>query len=131
MMNDDYYPTACDDVVWKNWLKIMGKKNESDSLDDIILMLNDKLDKQLNGDVVNDTIVRHIKKSVEKIKDNPSLIGNIENSEMPQESKVWFLIMFALFSSPIKEEDMTDEFKLCLDRYAKEHGLDGNIKGES
>lgn len=131
MMNDDYYPTACDDVVWENWLKIMGKKNESDSLDDIILRLNDKLDKQLNGDVVNDTIVRHIKKSVEKIKDNPSLIGNIENSEMPQESKVWFLIMFALFSSPIKEEDMTDEFKQGLDRYVKEHCLDGNIKGES
>lgn len=23
MKIEDYYPTACDDVVWQNWLKII------------------------------------------------------------------------------------------------------------
>lgn len=99
-------------------------KNASDGLKETMMRLNDKLDKQLNGDVVNDTFVKHIKKTVEKVVENRGILEDMVKAGVPSEASEWMLFLFAVMQAgPIPEEMKTEDFKRGMDEFVKEHDL--------
>lgn len=99
-------------------------KNTSDGLKEAMMRLNDKLDKQLNGDVVNDTFVKHIKKTVEKVVENRGMLADMVKAGVPSEAGEWLLFLFAVMSAgPIPNEMKTEDFKKGMNEFVKEHGL--------
>lgn len=109
----------------------MGKKEHvdaSEKLKEAMMRLNDKLDKQLNGDVVNDTMVKHIKKCVEKVVENHDMLDDMVKAGVPEDASEWMLFLFAVMSAgPIPEEMKTQDFKKGLDEFIKEHVLKSEI----
>lgn len=98
--------------------------NAADGLKDAMMRLKDKLDMQLNGDVVNDTIVNHIKKAVEKVVENHSMLDDMIKAGVPQETSEWMLFLFAVMQAgPLPEEAKTEGFKKGMDEFVKEHDL--------
>ena len=98
--------------------------NSSDELREVMAKLNDKLDKQLNGDVVNDTFVNHVKKAVEKIVENRGMIDDMVKAGVPSEASEWMLFLFAVMQAgPLPEECKTLDFKKGMDEFVKEHDL--------
>ena len=105
----------------------MGKEdvNASDSLKEAMMRLNEKLCSQLNGEVVNDTFVRHVKKTVEKIVENHEMMDNLVKLGLPQDASDWMLYVFAVMQSgSLTEEEMTDEFRQGMVRFIEEHDLE-------
>lgn len=101
-----------------------GKANASDGLREAMMRLSDKLDKQLNGDVVNDTIVNHIKKAVENVVENHGMLDDMVKAGVPQEASEWMLFLFAVMQAgPLPEEYKTEDFKKGMDEFVKEHDL--------
>lgn len=105
----------------------MEKENAkaSDGLREAMMRLSDKLDKQLNGNVVNDTFVNHIKKAVENVVANHGMLDDIVKAGVPQEASEWMLFLFAVMQAgPLPEEMKTEDFKKGMDEFVKEHGLE-------
>lgn len=106
--------------------------NASDGLREAMIMLNDKLDKQLNGDVVNDTIVNHIKKAVENVVSNHGMLDDMVKAGVPQEASEWMLFLFVVMQAgPFPEEAKTEEFKKGMAEFVKEHDLVRKLKRKS
>ena len=98
--------------------------NSSDELREVMARLNDKLDKQLNGDVVNDTFVNHVKKAVENMVENRGMIDDMVKAGVPSEASEWMLFLFAVMQAgPLPEECKTLDFKKGMDEFVKEHDL--------
>lgn len=98
--------------------------NASDGLKEAMMRLKDKLDMQLNGDVVNDTIVNHIKNAVENVVENHGMLDDMVKACVPQEASEWMLFLFAVMQAgPLPEEMKTDDFKKGMDEFVKKHDL--------
>lgn len=96
----------------------------SEKLKEAMMGLSEKLDRQLNGDVVNDTFVKHIKKCVEKVVENHSMLDNMIKAGVPEDASEWMLFLFAVMSAgPIPEEMKTEEYKKGMDEFVREHDL--------
>lgn len=106
----------------------MDKKQNidaSEKLKEAMMMLNDKLDKQMNGEVVNDTMVKHIKKCVEKVVENHDMLVDMVKAGIPEDASEWMLFLFAVMSAgPIPEEMKTEDFKKGMDEFVKKPGID-------
>ena len=100
------------------------KANASDGLREAMMRLSDKLDEQLNGDVVNDTFVNHIKKAVENVVANHGMLDDMVKAGVPPEASEWMLFLFAVMQAgPLPEECKSDDFKKGMDEFVKEHDL--------
>lgn len=106
----------------------MDKKENVDASEKIkeaMERLNKKLDNQLNGDVVNDTMVKHIKKCVEKVVENHDMLDDMVKAGILEDASEWMLFLFAVMSAgPIPEEMKTEDFKKGVEKFAKERGLE-------
>lgn len=96
----------------------------SEELKEVMARLNKKLDEQLNGEVVNDTFVRHIKKAAQNVVDNHKIAEDMVKVGIPKDASEYLLFMFAAMSAgPIPDDDFTFDFKNGLKKLAKEQGL--------
>lgn len=93
----------------------------SEELKEVMTRLNKKLDEQLNGEVVNDTFVRHIKKAVQNVVDNHKIAEDIVKVGIPKDANEYILLMFAAMSAgPIPNDDITFDFKNGLKKFTEE-----------
>lgn len=98
--------------------------NASDELKEAMMKLNDKLDQQLNGDVVNDTFVNHIKKAVEKVVENHGMLDDMVKAGIPKDASEWLLFLFAVMQAgPLPDECKNDVFNKGMDEFIKQHDL--------
>ena len=87
--------------------------------------LNKKLDGMLSGDVVYDTMIRHIQDTLEKVVVNNDLLDIMMKYCPDGIYSEFCLYLFAVMNAgPIPKELQTDEFKDGVERFVKEHGLD-------
>ena len=109
----------------------MDKKQNidaSEKLKEAMMRLNDKLDKQMNGEVVNDTMVKHIKKCVDKVVENHDMLVDMVKAGIPEDASEWMLFLFAVMNAgPIPEEMKTEDYKKGMNKLVNKQGLKDSL----
>lgn len=109
----------------------MDKKENTDAsekMKEVLNSMSKKLDMQMNGEVVNDTMLRHIKKSMGSLANDKSLLEMIARPECDEMMSEWTLFMFAVTrAGPLPEEEMTEDVKKGLNKFMKKNGLKSEI----
>lgn len=87
--------------------------------------LSKKLDAMLSGDVVYDTMIRHVQDTLGKIVANNDLLDIMMKYCPEGICSEWLLFLFAVMNTgPLPKELQTVEFQDGVERFSKEHGLD-------
>lgn len=99
----------------------MDKENV---LNDSIDKLCKKLDMMINGNIVNDTLIKHFKNTARNLsKDNKAIKVLMDSGIKGAESELILLSIVMMNAGPLPKEDMTEEFKQGVEMFKKEHSI--------
>lgn len=104
-------------------------KNENQNISGELKNLSEMLDKQMNGEIVNDTILRDLKRSIENLLKDEGTLELLKKAKCDEMTSGWLLFVVALMSyNPLSKDEMTDEFKEAAEKFIKDHHLEKDFE---